>query len=307
MLIYILLILILIFISVLIGLRFAKRIVEPITDVIDATNSIKKGSFDINLPKSNQFIELNRLSESFNTMSSELSVQRNLLANSEKHAAWSEIAKTIAHEIKNPLTPIQLSNDRIRKKLNSINVNDDSLNECMDIISRQVNDIGKLVNDFSNFARMPKPVFKKNNIITILKSCIKTKAILVDDDIRIKLDNEKEVFMNCDELQLTQVFNNILQNSINAIYDKNVKNGLIHISVKENNKKIYFNFIDNGSGLKNKKSELVEPYFTTRKKSGGTGLGLSIVNKIVTDHNGILEFENNDTGGALIKISFKKI
>ncbi|MFL2886053.1 MAG: ATP-binding protein [Candidatus Pelagibacterales bacterium] len=307
MLIYILLILILIFISVLIGLRFAKRIVEPITDVIDATNSIKKGSFDINLPKSNQFIELNRLSESFNTMSSELSVQRNLLANSEKHAAWSEIAKTIAHEIKNPLTPIQLSNDRIRKKLNSINVNDESLNECMDIISRQVNDIGKLVNDFSNFARMPKPVFKKNNIITILKSCIKTKAILVDDDLRIELDNEKEVFMNCDELQLTQVFNNILQNSINAITEKNVKNGLIHISVKEKNKKIYFNFIDNGSGLKNKKSELVEPYFTTRKKSGGTGLGLSIVNKIVTDHNGILEFENNDTGGALIKISFKKI
>ena len=176
----------------------------------------------------------------------------------------------------------------------------------MDIISRQVNDIGKLVNDFSNFARMPKPIFKKNNIISILKSCIKTKSILFDDNIIIKLDNEKEIFMNCDELQLTQVFNNILQNSINSIIEKNTKNGSISIFVKEDNKKIHFNFIDNGSGFKNTKSELVEPYFTTRKKSGGTGLGLSIVNKIVTDHNGILEFDNNDTGGALVKISFKK-
>ena len=305
MLIYILLIFILIFISILIGLRFAKKIVEPITDVIDATNSIKKGSFDIDLPKSNQFSELNRLSESFNTMSSELSIQRNLLANSEKHAAWSEIAKTIAHEIKNPLTPIQLSNDRIRKKLNRINVYDESLNECMDIISRQVNDIGKLVNDFSNFARMPKPIFKINNIMTILKTCIKTKSILVENDISIKLDNEKEIIMNCDELQLTQVFNNILQNSINSIIEKNIEYGLINISTKEDSKKIYFSFIDNGSGFKNKKSELIEPYFTTRKKSGGTGLGLSIVNKIVTDHNGFLEFDNNDNG-ALVKIIFKK-
>ena len=116
MLIYILAILILIFVSTLIGIRFAKRIVKPITNVIDATNSIKAGSFDISLPQSNEFIELNRLSESFNAMSSELSVQRNLLANSEKHAAWSEIAKTIAHEIKNPLTPIQLSAERLKRK-----------------------------------------------------------------------------------------------------------------------------------------------------------------------------------------------
>ena len=307
MLIYILLILILIFISILIGLRFAKRIVDPITDVIDATNLIKKGSFDINLPNSNQFIELNRLSESFNTMSSELTVQRSLLANSEKHAAWSEIAKTIAHEIKNPLTPIQLSNDRIRKKLKKINIDDESLNECLDIIARQVSDIGRLVNDFSNFARMPKPVFKTNNIVFILETCIKSKSLLVANKIKISLVDKKDILMNCDELQISQVFNNILQNSINSILEnKSNTNGLIDISVKEDSKKIQFEFIDSGHGFANSKSELVEPYFTTRKKSGGTGLGLSIVNKIVTDHDGILELSNNKNSGALIRIIFNK-
>ena len=307
MLIYILLILILIFISILIGLRFAKRIVDPITDVIDATNLIKKGSFDINLPKSNQFIELNRLSESFNAMSSELTVQRSLLANSEKHAAWSEIAKTIAHEIKNPLTPIQLSNDRIRKKLEKINVDDELLNECLDIISRQVSDIGQLVNDFSNFARMPKPVFKMNNIIFILETCIKSKSLLVENKIKITLVDKHDILMNCDELQLSQVFNNILQNSINSILEnRSNRSGLIDISVNEDSKKIQFEFIDNGHGFTNTKSELVEPYFTTRKKSGGTGLGLSIVNKIVTDHDGILELANNINNGALIRIIFNK-
>ena len=305
MLIYILVILILIFISILIGLRFAKKIVAPITEVIDATNQIKKGSFDINIPKSNQFIELNRLTESFNAMSSELTIQRNLLANSEKHAAWSEIAKIIAHEIKNPLTPIQLSNDRIRKKLEKMKVEDNSLIECLDIISRQVNDIGKLVNNFSDFARMPKPIFQRNDVCSILRLSIQSKSILVDDNTKILFKNDKKIFMNCDELQISQVFNNIIQNSINSISEVKSKNGIIDISVNKINTKIIIIFIDNGSGFNNTKDELVEPYFTTRKKSGGTGLGLSIVNKIVTDHDGVLEISNNQSNkGAKLTIIF---
>ena len=196
MLVYVLIILILVFISTLIGLRFAKRIVNPISDVIDATNSIRNGSFDINLPKSDEFIELNRLTESFNVMSSQLSTQRDLLANSEKHAAWSEIAKTMAHEIKNPLTPIQLSNDRIRKKLKSSGVDDPIFTECMDIISRQVNDIGTLVNDFSDFARMPKPVFSVNNICSILSNCIQAKSLLCMDKIKIQFDTKDRIYFN---------------------------------------------------------------------------------------------------------------
>ena len=306
MLIYILAILILIFVSTLIGIRFAKRIVKPITNVIDATNSIKEGSFDINLPQSNEFIELNRLSESFNTMSSELSVQRNLLANSEKHAAWSEIAKTIAHEIKNPLTPIQLSNDRIRKKLEDVKINDPIITECLNIISRQVSDIGKLVNDFSNFARMPKPIFTHNNLKTIIQNCVQSKSLENQDMIKFILKCDDSLIINCDKLQLTQVFNNIIQNSMNSILENNILNGIIDIDVYKNNTRVIVQVKDNGVGIVNSKSELIEPYFSTRKKTGGTGLGLSIVNKIITDHDGILELKNNSDNGLCVKITFNK-
>jgi two-component system nitrogen regulation sensor histidine kinase NtrY len=281
-------------------------LLKPITNVIDATNSIKEGSFNISLPQSNEFIELNRLSESFNAMSSELSIQRNLLANSEKHAAWSEIAKTIAHEIKNPLTPIQLSNDRIRKKLEDANIDDPIITECLNIISRQVGDIGKLVNDFSNFARMPKPIFTHNNLKTIIKNCVETKSLEYQDKINFKVKCEDKFIINCDELQLTQVFNNVIQNSMNSILENDILKGMIDIDVNKINKKIIIKVKDNGVGIINTKSELIEPYFSTRKKTGGTGLGLSIVNKIITDHDGILELENNTDSGLCVKITFNK-
>ena len=304
MLIYILIILILIFISTLIGLRFAKRIVEPIANVIDATDSIKKGAFDISLPETNEFIELNRLTESFNAMSSELSIQRNLLASSEKHAAWSEIAKTIAHEIKNPLTPIQLSNDRIRKKLLSNDITDPVIIDCLNIISRQVSDIEKLINNFSDFARMPKPIFKLYNLSLIITESVQAKALQCEGKINILFNNNSDFIMNCDNFQLSQVFNNIIQNSINSLLENNINNGLINIDLITNKKQVLVTIEDNGIGIKNTKSELIEPYFTTRKKSGGTGLGLAIVNKILTDHNSTLELGNSKNGGAFAKIIF---
>ena len=304
MLIYILIILILIFISTLIGLRFAKRIVEPIANVIDATDSIKKGAFDISLPETNEFIELNRLTESFNAMSSELSIQRNLLASSEKHAAWSEIAKTIAHEIKNPLTPIQLSNDRIRKKLLSNDITDPVIIDCLNIISRQVSDIEKLVNNFSDFARMPKPIFKPYNLSLIITESVQAKALQCEGKINILFNNNSDFIMNCDNFQLSQVFNNIIQNSINSLLENDINNGLININLITNKKQFLVTIEDNGIGIKNTKSELIEPYFTTRKKSGGTGLGLAIVNKILTDHNSTLELGNSKNGGAFAKIIF---
>ena len=304
MLIYILSILILIFISTLIGLRFAKKIVDPISNVINATDYIKKGSFDVSIPKSNEFIELNKLSESFNTMSSELLLQRNLLSNSEKHAAWSEIAKTIAHEIKNPLTPIQLSNDRIKKRLLTLNIDDRSLDECIDIITRQVNEIGNLVNEFSDFARMPKPIFLLNDLNTIVNNCVSAKSLICEGRIDIALINNDIIKMKCDNYQISQVLNNIIQNSINAIVENDVLNGRINININKKENKIMIMISDNGPGFIDKKAKLVEPYFTNRKKLGGTGLGLSIVNKIVTDHDGVLELSNNENKGAYAKILF---
>ena len=307
MFIYILAIIILVIISILFGLKFSNRIVKPINDVIDATKTIRKGNFNIQLGKTNDFIELNSLSDSFNTMSSELIVQRNLLSNAEKHAAWSEIAKTLAHEIKNPLTPIQLSADRLRKKIIESNLNDTSLIECIDVITRQVSDIGKLVNNFSDFARMPKPIFLLNDLNLIISNSVSVKLITCDNKIDINFNNKNLYLMKSDELQLTQVFNNILQNSINSIEDSGIKNGLIDVNTIMHNNIYSVLISDNGSGINNAQSEIIEPYFTTRKKMGGTGLGLSIVNKIITDHDGIFEINNNKEAGATVKITFNNI
>jgi two-component system nitrogen regulation sensor histidine kinase NtrY len=307
MFIYILAIIILVIISILFGLKFSNRIVKPINDVIDATKTIRKGNFNIQLGKTNDFIELNSLSDSFNTMSSELIVQRNLLSNAEKHAAWSEIAKTLAHEIKNPLTPIQLSADRLRKKIIESNLNDTSLIECIDVITRQVSDIGKLVNNFSDFARMPKPIFLLNDLNLIISNSVSVKLITCDNKIDINFNNKNLYLMKSDELQLTQVFNNILQNSINSIEDSGIKNGLIDVNTIMHNNIYSVLISDNGSGINNTQSEIIEPYFTTRKKMGGTGLGLSIVNKIITDHDGIFEINNNKEAGATVKITFNNI
>ena len=307
MFLYILAIIILVIISILFGLKFSNRIVKPINDVIDATKTIRKGNFNIQLGKTNDFIELNSLSDSFNTMSSELIVQRNLLSNAEKHAAWSEIAKTLAHEIKNPLTPIQLSADRLRKKIIESNLNDTSLIECIDVITRQVSDIGKLVNNFSDFARMPKPIFLLNDLNLIISNSVSVKLITCDNKIDINFNNKNLYLMKSDELQLTQVFNNILQNSINSIEDSGIKNGLIDVNTIMHNNIYSVLISDNGSGINNAQSEIIEPYFTTRKKMGGTGLGLSIVNKIITDHDGIFEINNNKEAGATVKITFNNI
>ena len=194
-----------------------------------------------------------------------------------------------------------------RQKLDDANVNDPIITECLNIISRQVGDIGKLVNDFSNFARMPKPIFAQNNLKTIIKNCVETKSLEYQDKISFKVTCDENFIINCDELQLTQVFNNVIQNSMNSILENDIFKGMIDIDVNKIDKKIIIKIMDNGVGIINTKSELIEPYFSTRKKTGGTGLGLSIVNKIITDHDGILELENNSDSGLCVKITFNKL
>ena len=158
-LLYLVITLILILISIIIGIRIAQRIVNPISSVIKASNKISKGNYDDKLERTNDYIELNRLADSFNKMSSDLTRQRRQLAIAKKHETWSDIARRIAHEIKNPLTPIQLSSERLLKKIkDSPNYNDNEIRECIDSITRQVSEIGLLVDEFSNFAKLPNVV-----------------------------------------------------------------------------------------------------------------------------------------------------
>jgi len=301
--------LILILISIIVGIGIAQRIVNPISSVIKASNKISKGNYEEKVERTNDYIELNRLADSFNNMSNDLVRQRNQLAIAKKHETWSDIARQIAHEIKNPLTPIQLSSERLLKKIKeSSEYNDDEIQECVDSIKRQVSEIGLLVDEFSNFARLPTPEFENLDICSIVKKCIddvKDNYNNIDFDL---LNLDDKFILRCDKNQISRVIHNIIINSINSInesVDNNSRGNIIFKTVLESNKFI-INISDNGSGLKHDRDEIIKPYFTTRKKTGGTGLGLSIVEKILFDHNADFEISNRNDGitGATASIYF---
>ena len=208
----------------------------------------------------------------------------------EKHAAWSDIARKIAHEVKNPLTPIKLSAERIDKKIKEENIKINEISNLTNTISKQVDDIGKLVDEFSSFARMPEAEVKLDNLSQTLKKSFKLFAeSYAKINMKIIIPS-KEVYFQFDSFQITQAFNNILKNAIEAVIT--IPNPSIFVQLNESDKKIDISFTDNGIGIDDKKiAKIFEPYFTTKDK--GTGLGLSIVKKIIEDHGGVIKIEKN--------------
>ena len=222
--------------------------------------------------------------------------------------AWESVARKLAHEIKNPLTPIQLSIDMIREKyLINKKDKDNNISEYLDTITKQIKDIEFLVNEFSDFARMPKPVFKKINLSELISRSLKLHESS-DKKIAFNFSKENSFIVNGDEEQLNRVFINLIKNSIESIQEKRIKNvdfkGKINIEIKEDSDYILITFIDNGVGFeKIDKAKMLTPYYTTKKK--GSGLGLAIVTKIINDHSGTILF-NSIKDGALIEISLLK-
>ncbi len=220
----------------------------------------------------------------------------------EKHAAWSDIAKKIAHEVKNPLTPIKLAAERIEKKIIEKSINFKDINNLTQTISKQVDGIGKLVDEFSSFARMPKAEIKLDNLSKTLKESFN---LFVNSHPKVNmklLSKTKDIYFQFDRFQITQAFNNIIKNSVEAVI--NIPNPSITLDLLENNNQIEFIVKDNGVGVdENKISKYFEPYFTTKDK--GTGLGLSIVKKIIEDHGGIIKIEKNkNMAGTTTVITF---
>jgi two-component system nitrogen regulation sensor histidine kinase NtrY len=243
-------------------------------------------------------------------MINQLKSQQEKLIINERHEAWGSLARKLAHEIKNPLTPIQLTIDTIKTKyLNQIDNKDKSnFDENLKIINSQIKQIGNLVNEFSDFARMPKPILKENDLAKIINDNIKLISEL-DKNIKIKFKTSSQVVLfKGDKEQLSRVFFNLIKNSIESIKQKEEKNPdfnkEISIEIRENNEHIFITIIDNGKGFDNFKNnikDILHPYFTTKKN--GTGLGLSIVNKIINDHNGKIDFIPIENG-AKINITF---
>ncbi len=310
--IYIIIVSLLLFVSISIAIRFSSRFFRSINNLILASTSIGEGNLDIKVPEVKTDKDLEVLNKNFNQMINRLKNQQEKLIINERHEAWGSLARKMAHEIKNPLTPIQLTIDRLKNKYSSeLNKkSNEDFKENLKIINNQIKQIEKLVNEFSDFARMPKPIFHQNDLIVLMKDNIK---LLKELDKTIKIDfhnNSKDLFFNSDKEQLSRVFFNLIKNSIESIQQKTEKvsnfNKNITIELTDIGSHIRLTINDNGVGFKNLDNnvkEILNPYFTTKKQ--GTGLGLSIVNKIINDHNGNIEFiSKND--GAIIKIIFIK-
>ena len=310
--IYIVIVSLLLFISISIGIRFSSRFFRSINNLILASTSIGKGNLDIKVPEVKTDKDLEILNKNFNEMIRKLKDQQEKLIINERHEAWGSLARKLAHEIKNPLTPIQLTIDRLKNKYSSdlTEKNNDEFKENLKIINNQIKQIEKLVNEFSDFARMPKPIFQKNDLVIIMRDNIK---LLQELDKTIKIDfknNFKQILFSSDKEQLSRVFLNLIKNSIESIQQKTekVSNFNKNITIELNDLDSHISLIinDNGIGFKNLNiniKEILNPYFTTKKT--GTGLGLSIVNKIINDHNGNIDFVSK-VDGAIIKITFIK-
>ncbi len=233
------------------------------------------------------------------------------LVSAQRAAAWADVARRIAHEIKNPLTPIQLSAERLKRKyLKEINSDPEIFTTCTETIVRQVEDIGRMVDEFSSFARMPQASLKTENLSDL---CRQVAALERNRQPGIRLEtnlpNEK-VLLRCDSRQISQAMTNLLKNateSISARKGADLPEGLVSLAVQwtveDGRKRVRLVVEDNGRGLPDAdRDRLAEPYVTTREK--GTGLGLAIVKKIMEDHEGDLLLEDREGGGARVSLAF---
>ena len=309
-LIYVVVVTLLLFLSISIAIKFSSRFFRSINNLILASSNIGKGNLDTKVPEIKTDIELETLNKNFNLMIEKLKTQQEKLLLSERHEAWENVARKLAHEIKNPLTPIQLTIDRLKTKYEeSIENNEkNNFNNYLKTINKQINQIENLVNEFSDFARMPKPLLSKNNLIEIVKSNI---SILkeIDKSISINFKTQKdEMFIKCDMDQISRTFFNLIKNSIESIREKSAKNAdfnkIIDIEILDKNDYITCIITDNGIGFSTDIiKKITKPYFTTKRE--GSGLGLSIVNKIINDHNGTIKF-NSSKNGAKVEINLPK-
>lgn len=228
------------------------------------------------------------------------------LVSAQRKSVWADVARRIAHEIKNPLTPIQLSAERLRRKyLPQIKDDPETFEKCTETIIRQVGDIGHMVGEFSAFARMPEPTKKKEDIVRICQDALILQK-QAHSDIDFSFEYSQPVIATVDRSQLTQVITNLLQNAIDSVRERQQAipgPGAITVNVEKRGRNVILSVNDNGRGLPDKdRDKLMEPYVTTRGR--GTGLGLAIVKKILEDHEGSVSLEDMSDGGARALVVF---
>ncbi len=230
----------------------------------------------------------------------------------QRQAAWSDVARRIAHEIKNPLTPIQLATERLKRRYRKqVEADDGELfDELTSTIVRQVGDLRKMVDEFSSFARLPKPVFRSEDAVDLVRQAVFLQEVAHPDiAFGVSTDDLSERAIQCDRHQIGQAMTNVLKNAVEAVEAEGAQAGeefagAIGVRIYDDGERVAIVVEDNGIGLPTDRDRIVEPYVTTREK--GTGLGLAIVNKIVDEHGGDMGFSNSPSGGTRVTLRFAR-
>ena len=227
----------------------------------------------------------------------------------QRRAAWSDIARRIAHEIKNPLTPIQLAAERLQRRYGKeVATEPETFERLTGTIIRQVGDLRRMVDEFSNFARMPKPVFREENIHEIARAALFLHEV-AHPGMTFAIDPpHADIRLVCDRRQLSQALTNVVKNAVEAIETRrnrgegSFEGDKVEVKVRETGDQVVIDVTDTGIGLPEERERLTEPYMTTRVR--GTGLGLAIVKKIVEEHMGEIAFLDRAGGGTHVRIAF---
>jgi len=281
-------------------LIFLTLITRPLNRLQEDTKKIASGDLTVRVRES-RFSPINELIVSFNNMVDELESSRDKLLQAEKDMMWREMAQVMAHEIKNPLTPLRLSTERMEMKYWGKSENFDKIfRDSMEVINEEINNLQHLVKEFSKFARMPSANFEEYDINEQIRDIIppyRGKA-----DITLTLDPEIPQFFG-DKMQMKQVFVNLIQNAIQAMPAR----GIMEITSRYENGMFIFMIKDSGEGISPEDMERIfRPYYTTKEK--GTGLGLSIVKRMINQHQGAIEVDSKKGEGTIfiIKINLRK-
>ena len=223
--------------------------------------------------------------------------------NDQRRAAWADVARRIAHEIKNPLTPIQLAAERLQRRYGTkVEAGDTTFARLTDTIVRQVGDLRRMVDEFSSFARMPKPVFRTESLVDIARQTMFLHDV-AHPDIRFTLDYEEPgPALVCDRRQIGQALTNIVKNAVEAIEAADRDEKVVAMTLIDDGARVCVSVADTGVGLPVERDRILEPYMTTRAR--GTGLGLAIVKKIVEEHFGTIAFTDRTGGGTIVTLAF---
>ena len=281
--------------SIILSLVISNWLTRPLQILQESLSRLKLGSKNEKIEYAAND-EIGLIVKAYNQKIEELEQAADRLTRTERETAWREMARQVAHEIKNPLTPMKLSVQHLLRVYNPEKPKESTerLKKVVDSIIEQIDGLARIANEFSNFARMPQPLKEKQNLISIIKSTI----VVYDDrdsySIELNVEN-KNIDILIDKAQIIQVFNNLIKNSIQSLYNK--AEGEITISCKKEHESVVVSVSDNGSGIKDiDREKIFIPHFTT--KSTGSGIGLSLVKQIIENHGGEIWFNSEEGKGS---------